>query len=100
MRSEDFEEFWRVYPRKIGKAKALAKFMGLPRSLLPTILSSVEEAKRTWDWKKDGGRFIPHPTTWLNGSRWEDEFSPEDFKPPSPSSGAPLPPMKNLKYLN
>jgi hypothetical protein len=24
-------------------------------------------------WAKDDGKFIPHPSTWLNGHRWEDE---------------------------
>ena len=23
--------------------------------------------------QKDGGQFVPHPTTWLNQRRWEDE---------------------------
>ncbi|MNH08813.1 hypothetical protein D3C79_682460 [compost metagenome] len=26
------------------------------------------------DWTKDGGQFIPHAATWLNGKRWEDEL--------------------------
>ncbi|MNY63023.1 hypothetical protein D3C86_1999290 [compost metagenome] len=25
------------------------------------------------DWLKDGGKYVPMPTTWLNGRRWEDE---------------------------
>jgi hypothetical protein len=25
------------------------------------------------EWTKDGGQFIPHPATWLNQKRWEDE---------------------------
>ena len=24
----------------------------------------------------EGGRYIPHPATWLNGRRWEDEINP------------------------
>jgi hypothetical protein len=25
------------------------------------------------DWLKDGGQFVPHPSTWLNQGRWQDE---------------------------
>ena len=28
------------------------------------------------EWAEDGGRYIPHPATWLNGERWEDEVRP------------------------
>ena len=29
---------------------------------------------KSHDWTKDGGQFIPHAATWLNGKRWEDEL--------------------------
>lgn len=35
------------------------------------------------DWTKDGGQYIPHAATWLNGKRWEDEL-------PQPVSAAPF----------
>ena len=36
------------------------------------------------EWLKEGGRYIPHPTTWLNRGGWEDELpavrqQPESF---------------------
>jgi hypothetical protein len=37
------------------------------------ILAGLEKAKQSRQWMKDGGAFIPHPTTWLNGERWNDE---------------------------
>ena len=40
---------------------------------LQTLLDAVEAQKKTPQWQKDNGQFIPHPTTWLNGKRWEDE---------------------------
>lgn len=68
----DFEQFWSAYPRKVGKQKAQEAFekINVP---LETLLSALEEQKRTPQWAKDGGQFIPHPATWLNQSRWEDE---------------------------
>lgn len=37
------------------------------------IIAAVERQKLWPDWTKDGGRFIPHPATWLNRASWEDE---------------------------
>ena len=33
--------------------------------------SAMEKSEQ---WKKDDGQFIPHPTTFLNGERWNDEI--------------------------
>ena len=36
-------------------------------------MNAIEQQKESAQWSKDNGQFIPHPTTWLNGKRWEDE---------------------------
>jgi len=41
--------------------------------LQTAILASVEAQKTSRQWTKVNGAFIPHPATWLNQSRWEDE---------------------------
>jgi len=73
----EFENFWSLYPKKIGKQAAVKKWKTLKRSgqlpPLQQILEAVENQK-TWEqWQKDGGQFIPHPETWLNQGRWEDK---------------------------
>lgn len=73
-----FDEFWTAYPRHVAKqdaAKAFAKLRA-DDALLRRILAALDVAKRSDDWRKDGGRFVPHPATWLNGRRWEDELTP------------------------
>lgn len=80
--TSDFDQFWLSYPRKVAKSKAQAKFLKLDKKLLPRILEKLEEQKKTKQWKDDNGKYIPHPTTWLNGERWEDEVigeSPEQI---------------------
>jgi hypothetical protein len=47
--------------------------LGPDEKMLKEILTGITKASLTPDWQKDGGRFIPHPATWLNGRRWEDE---------------------------
>lgn len=71
-REEAFEKFWSAYPRKEGKQKAKAAFekVNVP---LDVLLNAIEQQKKSAQWSKDNGQFIPHPTTWLNGKRWEDE---------------------------
>lgn len=71
---EEFDRFWSVYPRKVGKEKALAAFAKVEVPL-QVLLDALDKQVRSPQWKKDNGEFIPHPATWLNGKRWEDEVS-------------------------
>lgn len=79
-----FSEFWAAYPRKAGKGaaeKAWAKLKA-DDALTETILAAIEKHKTSDQWKKDGGKYIPHPSTWLNQRRWEDEV--ESAEPEEP----------------
>ena len=75
--SKAFEVFWSAYPKRVAKGAAQKAFEKLkPDSeLLETILKSLEWQKRSKEWVKDGGQYIPNPATYLNGARWEDEPS-------------------------
>lgn len=79
----EFERFWQAYPRKIGKTAAKRHFYSaLKRNqteilwpeLIRTILDALREQCKQEQWKKDNGKYIPHPSTWLNGERWNDEL--------------------------
>ena len=71
-----FEEFWIAYPRKISKKTTERVFNRIKpdEKTFQAILSGLEKYKQTPQWLKDGGQFIPHPTTWLNQERWKDEI--------------------------
>ena len=72
----DFERFWSLYPRKVSKAdakKAWAKIK-VTADLFDLMAKSLAAWTVSTDWTKDGGQFIPHASTWLNGKRWEDEL--------------------------
>ncbi len=79
--AEGFEEFWQAYPNKAGKANAL-KVWNRDKPNLQTVLDALAWQKRAEAWTKDGGQFIPHASTYLNGRRYEDERP----KPPPPPS--------------
>lgn len=75
-----FESFWEAYPRK--KAKDRAKRAWDKRrptdALLTIMLTAVAEQQRSAEWLKEGGKWIPHPATWLNDARWTDSVTPAD----------------------
>jgi len=75
-----FEIFWSAYPKKKskGQAKKTWKKLNPDEFLLDRILASIETAKKSKQWLKDDGDFIPHPSTWLNAEGWEDE----EYTPP------------------
>lgn len=71
-----FDRFYSEYPKKSGKENAKRSFLKLSPDevLFKTMLDSLAVQKKSEQWTKDGGKFIPLPATWLNGKRWEDEF--------------------------
>lgn len=73
-----FPKFWTLYPRKQDKAKAQKAWAKLKVSdeLFALIAKGLAVQVVSADWLKEGGKYIPMPTTWLNGKRWEDEIKP------------------------
>lgn len=72
---ERFRQFWLVYPNKKGKDDALKAWQKRnPSAALTELIVAAVVRQTQWaDWTKDGGRFIPHPSTWLNRGSWDDE---------------------------
>lgn len=68
----EFEQFWTSYPRRVGKGNALKAWLKL-KPPLDACLKTLAWQKRSEDWTKDGAKFVPHPTTWLNRAGWLDE---------------------------
>jgi hypothetical protein len=73
--SNAFERFWSIYPRKVGKKKAKQAFAKInpQNGMLETMLEAIKVQATSDQWTKDGGQYIPHASTWLNGARWQDE---------------------------
>ena len=71
-----FESFWKVYPRKVGKEKCRNWFKShKPKEdLVQKMIEAVEEQNKSKQWSDP--QYIPHPYTWLNQGRWEDELTP------------------------
>lgn len=77
---EHFAVFYASYPNKKARDAAERKFCTKVRSqeTFDAVMAGLQRAKRSDDWTKDGGKYIPHPSTWLNQGRWKDEVANVD----------------------
>lgn len=69
----DFARFWEAYPRKSGLAAARRAWNAAPeRPTLPELLAVLQVQAASEQWRRENGRFIPNPATWLEQGRWAD----------------------------
>ncbi len=72
--AQSFDLFWETYPKKMAKMDAAKAWEAHKCNLIADkIMESVKAHINSKPWKKDEGEFIPHPTTFLNQHRWDDE---------------------------
>jgi hypothetical protein len=75
---EGFDEFWRVYPRKDNKAKAVKAWRKLMKEpnhpAVADITAHIEKRIKLGAWSAKKKNFIPNPEAFINGRRWEDEI--------------------------
>jgi len=73
---KEFEEFWKHYPRKVGKSAAAKSFLKAVDEIeVGELLEQV--VKFAQDPNLPPQQYIPHASTWLNEGRWNDEPYPE-----------------------
>ena len=75
-----FDRFWKAYPRKEGKPKALRTFerLRLTDETLEQVLTELERQSKLKDWKHINIKYIPLAQTWLNRRDWEENQSGTD----------------------
>ena len=83
-RADYFSDWWSLYPRKRSKLKAEIAFkkLNLDEDLFKKMMVALYEQSHTYNWTKEDGEYVPYPTTWLSGRRWEDELDADGKKPP------------------
>lgn len=94
---ETFDQFWKAYPKKVGKeaARKAWKKLKKPRETLEKILQSLDWQQESEQWAKEHGQYIPNPATYLNQGRWMDEKPMSGSGPP----GAVIRPMNKAEAL-
>lgn len=73
-KDNSFNEFWKAYPKKQGKGYAEKAWREM-KPPLDQVLEALDKQKRSAEWRKDNGQYIPYPTKWLKGKYWENEMS-------------------------
>lgn len=64
-----FDEFWLAYPRKTDKANARKAW---PKAVKKKPAVEIIAAAAAYAATRPDPKFTAHPSTWLNGERWDD----------------------------
>ena len=59
-----------------GKGKAWEAWKKNGHPSVDRIVQVIALAKKSTDWIRDNGQYIPNPATWLNQRRWDDDYGP------------------------
>lgn len=65
-----FDEFWATYPRKTDKGNARKAWEKAVKKREPQAIIAAAAAYAA---SKPEPKFTAHPSTWLNGERWDDQ---------------------------
>lgn len=75
---KESELIYAEYPRKIGKAvavKAIDKALKSGENFEGLLSKTMAYAKAVLEWSDENKKFIPHPSTWYNAERYNDDQS-------------------------
>jgi len=76
-----FDEFYALYPRKLGRKLAEKHWNKIdPSKELTEKIMKALEKRIKGEWSTTEKQFIPHPGTYLNQERWEDEIDEKTEK--------------------
>lgn len=91
-----FDRFWTSYPRKVGEDAARKAFDRRKPTdeLVNEMVAAIGRQTQSEQWRQEGGRFIPHPATWLTQGRWMD--GPQESIP-TPLDRGPDPELERIK---
>jgi hypothetical protein len=72
---EGFQNFWTAYPsrRRVGRGDCEKRWVSLGLdTIADQVICHVEAMKRSPDWQREEGKFVPNAATYLNQQRWRD----------------------------
>jgi uncharacterized protein YdaU (DUF1376 family) len=68
-----FDIFWKQYPRKVARPNAIKSWLKIKPD--DVVLKKMLDAINHQGLVGREMQFVPHPATWLNAKRWEDEIT-------------------------
>lgn len=74
--SKDAEELYAMYPRKVGKPAALKAIdAALKKTSKAELIKAIGNYMQEVEILGIEAQYIPHPATWFNQERWNDQRS-------------------------
>lgn len=79
----EFETLWKLYPRKIGKPKALKAYQKARKNgvTFEDVKQGIENYNAEIKAKGTGTDYIKHGSTWFYGECWGDEYAVKETSP-------------------
>ena len=69
---EGFSEFWEEYPRTDAKKDAAKAWAKIGTEEHPQVMAALKRWKRSKQWQKNGGEYIPYARRFLNDEYWKE----------------------------
>ena len=80
----NFNDFYSLYPRKMGRKDAERSWNRLTHIQQTECLEAMPNYLKYWKIKETAKDFIPYPATFLNQERWTDEIDIEPIQSKKP----------------
>lgn len=73
----EFEMLWKMYPRKMGKPKALKAYQKARKAgaTFEQVKNGIEAYCKQIIVQKTKAEYVKHGSTWFNGECWNDEYT-------------------------
>ena len=75
--STEFDALWKLYPRKIGKPKALKAYEKARKKgvTYEEVERGIKSYRRQIEAQNTAAEYIKHGSTWFNQEGWRDEYN-------------------------
>ena len=77
---EEFDTFWELYPKKVAQPRAIKAWNAAVKKTDPSVILAGLR-RQLPDFKQRDRKYIPHPSTWLNGEEWNNDLSSTSVDP-------------------
>lgn len=74
LETPEFVKFYNAYPNKKARPMACKAWNRLTPADQKKAMEALGKHSGYWKYNKTAKHLIPHPATWLNGARWEDDL--------------------------
>ena len=91
--TDAFLAWWAAYPLKVKRHRAWERWKTIKGVDAPTLIMAVQAQDAAGHHVYQSGEKWPHPATWLNDRRWEDEIKPQG----QPGSGRAATKLKAMR---